>query len=212
MTLEYAPDIDGNSGFGASSNGLAARQQFVGLSSATFGAVAMTYTAYTAQNRGDLPARRSTRSANAAPPTAASTTSRPASRTTAATASAAVSRPIRSTPICSTRFVRMCKRRPSAPPGTTASCLLPFTRTPIYPPTKRWFSMAGRPRHRSAPRCMRPMSGQITTATASPLAPMGVHHSPAPGTSKTRPSWWVSTTPSEGVRLSRNSTGVLPFV
>lgn len=72
LTLEYAPDIDGNSGLGASSHGLAARQQFVGLSSATFGAVAMTDTA---QNRGDLPARRSTRSANTAPPTAASTTS-----------------------------------------------------------------------------------------------------------------------------------------
>ena len=41
FTLEYALDIDGNFGLGASSNGLAARQQFVGLSSETFGAVAI---------------------------------------------------------------------------------------------------------------------------------------------------------------------------
>lgn len=41
FTLEYALDVDGNFGVGASSNGLAARQQFVGLSSISGGTVAL---------------------------------------------------------------------------------------------------------------------------------------------------------------------------
>jgi len=41
FTLEYALDIDGNFGIGATASGLAARQQFVGLSSATLGTVAL---------------------------------------------------------------------------------------------------------------------------------------------------------------------------
>lgn len=41
FTLEYALDIDGNFGVGATASGLAARQQFVGLSSATLGTVAL---------------------------------------------------------------------------------------------------------------------------------------------------------------------------
>jgi predicted porin len=41
FTLEYALDIDGNFGLGASASGLAARQQFVGLSSAKLGTVAL---------------------------------------------------------------------------------------------------------------------------------------------------------------------------
>jgi predicted porin len=41
FTLEYALDIDGNFGVGASASGLAARQQFVGLSSAKLGTVAL---------------------------------------------------------------------------------------------------------------------------------------------------------------------------
>jgi predicted porin len=41
FTLEYALDIDGNFGLGSSASGLAARQQFVGLSSAKLGTVSL---------------------------------------------------------------------------------------------------------------------------------------------------------------------------
>ena len=41
FTLEYALDIDGNYGLGNSASGLQSRQQFVGLSSATLGTVAL---------------------------------------------------------------------------------------------------------------------------------------------------------------------------